>query len=102
MRNIASASWHSQRTIPGRSRAGQGTRSRVRNGYGRSPLRSNDNREGGCIRHDIFMAASRPGSDETWRPLSPKHQEPIMAVKPIPEGFHSVTPYLTVRGADKV
>jgi uncharacterized glyoxalase superfamily protein PhnB len=25
-----------------------------------------------------------------------------MAVKPIPEGFHSVTPYLTVRGADKV
>jgi PhnB protein len=25
-----------------------------------------------------------------------------MAVKPIPEGFHSVTPYLTVRGAEKV
>lgn len=25
-----------------------------------------------------------------------------MAVKPIPEGYHSVTPYLTVRGADKV
>ena len=25
-----------------------------------------------------------------------------MAVKPVPEGFHSVTPYLTVRGADKV
>jgi uncharacterized glyoxalase superfamily protein PhnB len=25
-----------------------------------------------------------------------------MQVKPIPEGFHSVTPYLTVRGVDKV
>ncbi len=25
-----------------------------------------------------------------------------MNVKPSPEGFHSVTPYLTVRGADKV
>ena len=25
-----------------------------------------------------------------------------MAVKPIPDGFHSVTPYLTVRGAGKM
>ena len=25
-----------------------------------------------------------------------------MAVKPIPEGYHSVTPYLIVRGADKL
>ena len=25
-----------------------------------------------------------------------------MAVKPIPEGYHSVTPYLTVEGADKL
>ena len=25
-----------------------------------------------------------------------------MAAKPIPEGFHTVTPYLTVRGAEKV
>jgi uncharacterized glyoxalase superfamily protein PhnB len=25
-----------------------------------------------------------------------------MAVKPIPEGYHTVTPYLTVRGADQV
>lgn len=25
-----------------------------------------------------------------------------MSVKPIPDGYHSVTPYLTVRGADKV
>ena len=24
-----------------------------------------------------------------------------MAVKPIPEGYHSITPYLVVRGADK-
>ena len=25
-----------------------------------------------------------------------------MAAKPIPDGYHSVTPYLTVRGAEKV
>ena len=25
-----------------------------------------------------------------------------MAAKPIPEGYHSVTPYLTVRGAEKI
>jgi len=25
-----------------------------------------------------------------------------MAVKPIPDGYHAVTPYVTVRGADKV
>jgi uncharacterized glyoxalase superfamily protein PhnB len=25
-----------------------------------------------------------------------------MPVKPIPDGFHTVTPYLTVRGADEV
>ncbi len=25
-----------------------------------------------------------------------------MAVKPVPEGYHSVTPYLTVRGADQL
>lgn len=25
-----------------------------------------------------------------------------MSVKPIPEGYHAITPYLTVRGADKV
>src|SRR3954447_7770547 len=27
------------------------------------------------------------------------HQEDIMAVKPIPDGYHSVTPYLIVKGA---
>jgi uncharacterized glyoxalase superfamily protein PhnB len=26
----------------------------------------------------------------------------IMTAKPIPDGYHAVTPYLTVRGADKV
>jgi PhnB protein len=31
-----------------------------------------------------------------------KHKELIMAVKPIPDGYHTVTPYLTVRGAPKV
>jgi PhnB protein len=30
----------------------------------------------------------------------PKEAE--MAVKPIPDGYHSVTPYLTVKGADKL
>jgi uncharacterized glyoxalase superfamily protein PhnB len=29
-------------------------------------------------------------------------KEPIMAAKPIPNGYHTVTPYLTVRGAEKV
>lgn len=24
-----------------------------------------------------------------------------LAVKPIPEGYHTITPYLTVRGADR-
>jgi PhnB protein len=28
--------------------------------------------------------------------------EPIMAVKPIPDGYHTVTPYLAVRNAPKV
>jgi uncharacterized glyoxalase superfamily protein PhnB len=28
-------------------------------------------------------------------------KEPTMAVKPIPEGYHTVTPYLVVRGAAK-
>jgi uncharacterized glyoxalase superfamily protein PhnB len=28
-------------------------------------------------------------------------RKPTMAVKPIPEGHHTVTPYLVVRGADK-
>jgi PhnB protein len=31
-----------------------------------------------------------------------KNKELIMAAKPIPDGYHSVTPYLTVRGAPKV
>jgi PhnB protein len=34
--------------------------------------------------------------------FSTKHMESIMSAKPIPDGFHSVTPYLTVRGAAKV
>jgi PhnB protein len=28
-----------------------------------------------------------------------QHKEALMAVKPIPEGYHSVTPYLIVKGA---
>jgi PhnB protein len=30
-----------------------------------------------------------------------KRKEPSMTAKPIPDGYHSVTPYLTVRGAAK-
>jgi uncharacterized glyoxalase superfamily protein PhnB len=29
-------------------------------------------------------------------------EEATMAVKPIPEGYHTVTPYLSVQGADKL
>ena len=29
-------------------------------------------------------------------------EDQIMAVRPIPEGFHTVTPYLVVQGADKL
>src|SRR5260370_17331600 len=29
-------------------------------------------------------------------------RRPIMAAKPVPDGYHTVTPYLTVRGAAKV
>src|SRR5258707_7850350 len=29
-------------------------------------------------------------------------RRPIMAAKPVPDGYHTVTPYLTVRGASKV
>src|ERR1700752_175762 len=31
-----------------------------------------------------------------------QQRSPIMAAKPIPDGYHTVTPYLTVRGAAKV
>jgi len=34
-------------------------------------------------------------------PQSTREKEPAMAVKPIPEGHHTVTPYLVVRGAAK-
>src|SRR5262245_20720455 len=36
------------------------------------------------------------------RALSPQQRRHAMPVKPIPEGFHTVTPYLTVRGVDNV
>jgi uncharacterized glyoxalase superfamily protein PhnB len=29
-------------------------------------------------------------------------KKPIMAAKPVPDGYHTVTPYLTVRGAENV
>jgi hypothetical protein len=37
-----------------------------------------------------------------WTYPTKKHQESIMTVKPIPDGFHTITPYLTVRGAAEV
>jgi PhnB protein len=33
---------------------------------------------------------------------TPRKEEPSMAVKPIPEGYHSITPYLQVEGAAKL
>jgi PhnB protein len=32
----------------------------------------------------------------------PERKEPLMAVKPIPDGYHTVTPYLMVEGASTV
>jgi PhnB protein len=32
----------------------------------------------------------------------PERKEPVMAVKPIPDGYHTVTPYLMVEGASTV
>jgi PhnB protein len=34
--------------------------------------------------------------------FSQQTRRPIMAAKPVPDGYHTVTPYLTVRGATKV
>src|SRR5262245_9739250 len=44
-------------------------------------------------------------SRERLQPKFPRHvsaKEPIMAAKPVPDGYHTVTPYLTVRGAENV
>jgi PhnB protein len=38
--------------------------------------------------------------DESYKNL--KSKEYIMKAKPVPQGFHTVTPYLVVQGADKV
>jgi uncharacterized glyoxalase superfamily protein PhnB len=53
-------------------------------------------------RHHIFTTAANKNQvpDEADHPLTT--WSPIMAVKPVPDGFHTVTPYLTVRGAPKV
>src|SRR5262245_60199992 len=47
---------------------------------------------------------SAPGSDlASACPASQRdHKESTMAAKPIPEGYHTVTPYLSVRGAAEV
>jgi len=53
-------------------------------------------------RHHISTSAAHKSqsSGATLGHLTSK--EPIMAVKPIPKGYHTVTPYLTVRDAPKV
>jgi len=38
----------------------------------------------------------------TLRVPQAKQEVSIMAVKPVPDGYHSVTPYLTVRSATKI
>jgi PhnB protein len=43
---------------------------------------------------DAAGLLNNPYHNNAWRP--------IMAVKPVPDGYHTVTPYLTVRGAPKV
>src|SRR6266540_6137954 len=73
----------------------------------RSGLRSSSSvaaqRPPGPHRHPMSMAAANknPSCNTLWRSRR-NRKESIMAAKPIPEGFHTVTPYLTVRGAEKV
>jgi uncharacterized glyoxalase superfamily protein PhnB len=58
------------------------------------------------ITPNIVITSSRGQQRKIQVPAEPcvfrKTKEPIMAAKPIPDGYHSVTPYLTVRGAPKV
>jgi PhnB protein len=54
-------------------------------------------------RRQIFITAAykrRHSPIPEWLPSIIK-KEPPMAVKPIPDGYHTVTPYLVVRGAAK-
>src|SRR6478672_8882100 len=67
------------------------------------PTRSITNRR--PRRRDPDRSGGRGGV--SW--LKPPHRSPIpkegstpMAAKPIPSGFHTVTPYLTVQGASKL
>jgi uncharacterized glyoxalase superfamily protein PhnB len=53
-------------------------------------------------RHYIFTTAANKNQVPDEADRLPTTWSPIMAVKPVPDGFHTVTPYLTVRGAPKV
>jgi uncharacterized glyoxalase superfamily protein PhnB len=52
--------------------------------------------------------SKRRGGGKQWSALRvtswhrSQQKERAMAVKPVPEGYHTVTPYLVVKGADKV
>jgi PhnB protein len=54
-----------------------------------------------CRRHIFTGAAHKPQNSGATFGISPTW-EPIMGVKFIPDGYHTVTPYLTVRNAPKV
>jgi PhnB protein len=56
---------------------------------------------GAACHHISTTAAHKPQSSGAGLGTS-LARESIMAVKPVPEGYHTVTPYLTVRNAPKV
>jgi PhnB protein len=54
-----------------------------------------------ACRHIFASAAHKPQHSGAGFEITPT-REPIMSVKFIPDGYHTVTPYLTVRNAPKV
>src|SRR5471032_2802225 len=56
----------------------------------------------GSACRDIFTGTAHKSQTCVAGFETPPTQEPIMSVKPIPDGYHTVTPYLTVRNAPKV
>src|SRR5512141_2870482 len=78
---------HQRRGRQGRRTA---TTSRSRNRRGRIPVR-------GGIQPGGFRAGKEKKGDEGMKAA----KKFALTVKPIPEGYHSITPYLTVRGADR-
>jgi uncharacterized glyoxalase superfamily protein PhnB len=57
---------------------------------------------GSAACHYIFTGAAHKLQNSSAGFGVHQQKEPIMSVKTIPDGFHTVTPYLTVRNAPKV